>query len=598
MLKKTLLIITILTFKLLPGCLQSDRALFAQSGGEEWPEYGELCYIDPEMCNPDDGGWTYDDSQDWVDDHIPGIEDMPGDPESPEYEEWTEDMDIWIDDWIDYNDWNTDDFYNGDGEFNWDEWFEFWEFINDNNNNPGGGGYTPPVDSVYIKIDGQPTKYYNGDTIFVPQRPGKTVQLLFQRTSSPPSTTNLQWKLNTAPKCNTTLSCDFDVSTIGSSYIRIDSSTSFRIQTILKVYKMPTLHYKIGNNYQGEYGFDDSSHTHPSIRYNALYAAGTEVTHINGDTAYIVPWLSLLNNDTAMIRDTVLDLSNDAKKDKNAYVKIVSDAVSNNDISVGGQLNGQFKKTFLELSLQHNLQISAQQWDVNAEVNKTIGNLYAITNTGDTIGKLNVSCVEPVQKKIVLVYVNIGTGMNPTTKQSILDSLNKHSHNQILRRWVLDTLNSAAGKDTIDLTAEYNSNPAKFGDADTLIKAMYIDSFYMRHKHTDMVDSVNGSPGTANTNDPAKVHFAFIFNYSLTGANHVLGITTPGGYKSLWWRDAFFETRAHELGHILLLKHTFSTSLTGFPGYNIPQNTTKNFMDYTPLGGSNMFYFAQWISTY
>lgn len=468
---------------------------------------------------------------------------------------------------------------------------------------------TPPPPRYFITVNNDTARYYDNDTIFIPQRNVQT-KLTLRKEGGTIAPTDLIWKRNDTIKCNTIVQCFVSSNPLGVTTIKVDSGT---IKTLIKnplaIYKVPTLYYKIGGNYKGEYGFDDSAHLHPLILNNTRYAAGTIKKTYGQDVNYRVPWLSLLDHQTITIKDSLANFSEWAKKDKSGSVEFKASSNSNNKILMHGVNNPKFY--YSSLNVNNTFNVYAEKWISKVDslrksgnFTNIVANIHAITNTGDTIGQMKLTCDTAINKKVVFVYVNIGTGYNSRSKQSILDSLNTNTHNQILRKWSIDNLNSTGGKDTIDLTNEYNLDPSKFMKSDTLFKTKFIHDYYLNHKGIDMVTDVNGGYSTIQTDDESKVHYVFIFNYSISATdNGVIGIAQEGGYLSLFWVAANYKDIGHEMGHLLKLKHTFSSVSTSLPapGYNIlPKGVTKNLMDYPVVSPdpTEMFYFAQWVDCY
>jgi hypothetical protein len=483
---------------------------------------------------------------------------------------------------------------------NWQYYYDVYQ--------QGGNPPPPPPGRYYVKvvldvagsdtINGatpDTTKYYEGDTIYLMQQT-KPATLVIYRENGTVSTTDLAWKRNDTSKCGGIISCEYNISNVGIIQEKVDSANSKLLtKNPIKVYKKPIVYFRIGTNYNGEYGFDDSSQTHPTIRNNIRYKAGTEMRKIETDTAYVVPWMGLLDKQGATIKLEKKWITHAAGKDKNFEVIFKQ---SSSKIKLNGSAS-TLKLNYQQLISLDTINIHAEQWESNYDNLKTIGSIHVLTKMGDTIGKLNLSCGKQIKKKIVLVYVNTGTGFrNDINRNTIIHYLNNNSQNQIFRKWVIDSANSVNGMDTLDLKNEFLANNAAFMDEDSLIHPRNMETFYRNHKGVDILYGVNQNPGTANSNDSAKVHYVFIMNYQLPFINGgvTLGVTTPGGYKSIIWANGNLQTIAHEMGHILKLRHVF-----GVNSFLIPQGTTKNFMDYAPPGGpdlTEMFYFAQWVDTY
>jgi hypothetical protein len=586
---KRLIIILVIVFKLLPGQQKCD-AVNAQFGIELDYGYWEEIYF------------GYGSGHEWVSVESFAFYGGFSNYSQQELQEWANYLNDYAQTAInEMNEWAAQFLSSGwDENWNAQEWYEYLESLEDYvnyYNNPN----SPPDTRYFIKTDGGNAKYFTGDTIYVPQRPGKVVQLTFARESSSPVTTGLQWKQNDTIKCSSVLVCNFDVSQIGSRNVKVDSAGSnIRMQNVLIVYKMPTFYFKIGTNYKGEYGFDDSSHLHPFIKNNPLYSAGTETRKFNEDTSYIVPWVSSLDSQIVNIKDSLSNLSSEAKKDKNGKINLSTSSVN---IKVFGGMGGTvgFSKSYNELSMQNNIMMGAIQWDArNDDSLKSIGYIYAITNTNDTIGKLNISCAKPKPKKVLFVYVNTGTGYDSSvlTKVNMLDQLNNQSHNQLMRKWVLDNSYS----DTLDISAEYAAHRNWFiKDSIPYI----FENLYDQHKSF----SIFGVNALYQNDEPQKVHFVFITNFmmldttivgGITVINQIFGVAEIGGYLGSFYQGATQKEVSHEFGHNLHMYHIFPEyfGTTYHPRYLIPQFSTKNFMDYKAPSVAEkrtMFYYCQWV---
>ena len=404
--------------------------------------------------------------------------------------------------------------------------------------------------------------YKNGDTIYVPQRIGKTVKLTIHRENATVDPASTTWKQDGTTKCTAALECNFGVSQTGTFITRFDFISTTLITNPVKVYQLPTMVFMRDDAYNGQYGFDnyDSTFRKPNIQSASAYSAGYEIININGDPNYKVPWMSVLDQQTASIKDTLFNLSNDAIKDVGAFVELRS---TNTNITFNGMSSVQFP--YSNLNVAYNLPIAALQWDgAQTDALKAIESIYAITNTGDTIGKLHISCYRPQLRKVVYVYVNTGTGYDSSvlTKVGMLEKLNTYSHNQILRNWTLNNSYS----DTLDVSTEYSLHQGWF-IRDSLPNIFR--NLYNQHKNIDVV-SINSGATISN-----KIHFFFISNLVINiSGGQVVGRTFTGGEYGTLLSGAGLTTCAHEHGHILNLPHTKD------PPLSITEYTTPNIMDY------------------
>jgi hypothetical protein len=452
-------------------------------------------------------------------------------------------------------------------------------------NNPGQLPPAPP-DKFYISVDNfngitDPTKYYDGDTIFI-QRRENPVGLSVHNQTGSISPVDMGWKKNDTLTSVYSTSWVFSPRNEETFINKVDSmAVRIYLKNKVNVYQPPTIIFERGNNYDGEYGFDDSSHQHSNIDDTLRWAPGTETRTING-ASYVVPWMSLLDSQSATIKIKKLNMTRAAKKDPAFGVNLVP-----SDPAI--RLNGaaSLSLNYTQLDALRTLNVSATQWKDKADSLKTIGTVYAITFAGDTIGKLNLSCSKPIIRNIVIVYVSIGTGYLNTgshSKASILDYLNKHSHNQLMRRWVLDS--SFNYLDTLDLTHEYATQPNAFADPDTLHRKMR--PFFLAHKGVGF--SIFNSP--TGPRSPNRRHVIFVVNMPM---GTTAGNAELGGVQGEVYSTSTKKTFTHELAHMLRLPHTFSDSPSE-PNLRIPIHTTQNFMDYSV--NENMFYFCQWVDVF
>jgi len=618
--KKTILILILFlgiypTFHGGKLCINLTSIATAQGYGEEGGYEGDLCVLVPEAC-AETPPYDYYDQEHWnevannLDEILNNLNDAIEDANNEAYNEWINEMNDWVQDQIDEMDGIWAGFYEQSGPYDPGDAADWWDYINNLNNNnvnSNNPGYNPPPpDSAwFITVNGNDSiQYHRADTIYTMQRPGKIIKLTADR--SPYATVpNMNWKRNDTLKCSSVAFCNFDVSNLGSYRVKVDSAgIKNLINVVVKVYPMPTFYFKRGANYNGEYGFDDSSHTHAAITSDTTFRRGTEIRTINA-LQYNVPWMSLLDGQTADIRDTLFNLSVDAKKDRNGKVLLIP---SNNKITINGLSSAT--PSFNQLSVAHTLPIKAEEWDVNSETSRTIGSIYAITTFGDTIGKLNISCEKPVTKKIVIVYINTGTGYRNgvggtnINKDTLINFLNAKSHNQIFKKWVIQN----AFSDTLNLVNEFNMNPNAFA-YDSLPRIF--KKYYGLHKNLDM-DSINQNPLKSYqpyiNSDTGKTYFLYISDLLFATPKDTTNGDYPIGRASVHgsiFRGGNYIICSHELGHALYLDHTFYDVTNPPPSGafcpSINKYTTNNIMDYVFPGQADkrrMLYFYQWLKSF
>lgn len=513
-------------------------------------------------------------------------------------------------------------------DYEWWEWFDVdpmeiddYDSYDEYMDAQNGNGDPNNSHSYSITINDDVTHYTNEQSVHILESKSNLRLRIHDASSNFFDPRIFHWKKNKSDPydCSAVDTCNSIPGTATSSAngtgkwnIQVDNEFQKR-QIFIKlfIHKRPTLYFTTNKNYHGEYGFDDSAHKYlkDSIRFNKAYP----IVKLNHDTAYEVPWMSLISGDTATV-----GLRKNWNKDSISVAQNRNDRVfisgSNSKIKINGL--SQYIVDLKDLNALDSLKITATQWDVNTHTNKSFGSISAITSSGDTIGRLNISCATPIEKKAVIVFVNTGSGYRNITRQNIIDSLNKFSHNQLFRKWTLyqpepslfasfDS-STVMGMDTVNLANEFNLYNTLFHDEDSLMSQL--PKYYENHKNgLSMQFDVN--KGTTHTmgNSLDKVHFIFIFNYKLptiSGSN-TLGLTMKPGYISMLWNNAFYQDFAHELGHILNLNHIFpewnKKNTIFFPRFNIPMGRTKNYMDYAAPGKidlTNMFYFAQWVTVF
>lgn len=335
---------------------------------------------------------------------------------------------------------------------------------NGGSNGNGNPPPPPPTPRYYIILndkDSIPLRYLSQDTIFIQQQ-DRPQKLTIKKTDGTAIdfVNILKWKYPDTLKATANINCTISASSLIQTHINVDSSNMYIMQVYIKVYKKPTFYFLIGNNYKGEYGFDDSAHLHSVITNNPNFSAGTQIKSYGNNPNYRVPWMSLLNEQpTVTIRDSIVDLTEAAKRDRLGYVDLQCSKASKVKFNNSNNLRLFYK----DLQVINPLNVFAQELNLNTEAlrlaknfTNIIAGTHVVTSSMDTIGKLNISCAKPVKKWLVIVKVNTGNGYNPIDRQKIVDSLNSFSQNQCFRKWEINQPNSVNGKDSIDLTTEFN----------------------------------------------------------------------------------------------------------------------------------------------
>jgi hypothetical protein len=456
----------------------------------------------------------------------------------------------------------------------------------------------------YITVNSNSYIYNNNAPIYVPLSSTPDT-LKLHNSNGTVNPAGLTWYRNDTSKCQTVINCVYSVNVVGQTTERVDSAgVKTLIMNPLIVYDTtkPIIFFQRKTYYNSGYGFDDIGYQYDSLKNDY------QTLNVYNTTLYNVPWMSLLDGQEDTININTVGLGKSNINDPNFWVSFRSMNPSIK-INEGDSLHC----TGSTLNSLKTLRIKANQWDpVSADFSQAA--VYALDNKGDTIGKLNVSCQMPITKHIVLVYVNTGNGNRNYNASGFIDSLNTYAHNQIFRKWILDTVLATSkttgrtyqinGVDTINATSEFAAKTATFMDAGMLLD--YVDTLYKNHKGIDILQDIDSN--NLLLNSPARVGFVFLFNYALPFVN---GSRTDGdtrtGTVSVLFSPCYWQTIAHEMGHLIGLKHTFPGTRTrsngtvvSTPGLGIPEYTTPNFMDYSPPGPdpANMFFRRQWLEVY
>jgi len=611
---KKIIILLVLIFNLIPVLKKGEikflnaNELMAQGMGEE-----EFDWRNPNGHHTvlwEDGHYTYY----W--DPVPTGNEGNNTPENNGYEYRDDPPDE-----IDYDDehgpyydlldpedgyWHIFNYWGDEYLYEWDPLDRQFQLVINVNTGPPN-----PKPKYYITLNTETHRYYDGDKIYVQKQNTPITLTIHNSNGAAWSSGDFVWKRKgviDTTKCTALINCDFIVDVLGVTQVRVDSAG---VKTLIKnpliVGDKPTSIFQRDFFSGGCYGFDDTTHKYLDLRTNLDYKKGLEVRTINTDTSYVVPWMSILPQNQYNIRIKKVNLDPGLANDPNFWVAFVPE-IFNISLDVNYPTVKHFNYT--ELLALDNLVVSAQEWTQNINELKKYNNydslirsVYAITNSGDTIGKLNITCSHAEVKKVAIVYVNSGSGYNSNfdlQKQNILTYLNNNSHSQMMRKWVLDNTYS----DTLNMQSEYAANPQWLSiGSDTLYPNLFTQ-YYKLHKNIN-IDSISQQ----NFPDfPDRLYVMFVTTFPMSKADTVgtvitttstNGITNMDGPSAALFSTANRITVAHEMGHILKLHHTFEDNPIDVTSrYHLVKYSTTNFMDYTAPGNfdaKDMFYYTQWI---
>jgi hypothetical protein len=144
MLKKTLLILILLTLKLIPILQQNDNVIYAQMGEEEEDAdgpYGEACILFPQLCASNEDEYIEENVEevdnwlgDWLNEMLADLENSEGWDET-QCNIWETEMTGIIDDWFDMTGGDPFEFQDANGDYDIMAWIDYWNAINNTNNN-------------------------------------------------------------------------------------------------------------------------------------------------------------------------------------------------------------------------------------------------------------------------------------------------------------------------------------------------------------------------------------------------------------------------------------------------------------------------------
>ncbi len=451
--------------------------------------------------------------------------------------------------------------------------------------------------SYYFKIDGDDTKYYSSSTITLKEQTNNKVITLYDESGATVNGSQFTWKrykkffgsevFMNPPGAETGDHISLVLNTQGNIKIKVSKTGMSDLVLHIAIYSGEALVFTQGSNYNGLFGFDNVGWQFPAISAN--YDNDFALNSID----YHVPWLSI-NKANSSNASALVSIKNSIVPSSLNYVDIKTEPANGNILfkraSSSGAATATLRLTRAELQTMiandEKLAIeSSAPLSAANPIDYFRANVVVKNSGGNKIGALNVSCQNPVEKKIIIVYVKTTAGGSyrdtELPEQIILDYLNKNSHNQFFRKWVL--AQDGAGNSYpkfMDLSGTTLTDDAK--QILNPLKAAYDDLFIAQG-----LPELNPD-GVLEQNTKRVVFITDKLCGTSKGAGHFRGIysmiTILGKEPSI----------AHESGHTIGLRHIFSDG-SNPDYYNIPQQTTQNFMDYSALPDlRNMFYFKQW----
>jgi len=446
--------------------------------------------------------------------------------------------------------------------------------------------------AYYVLVDDDTTKIKTTENIYRDQEDA-SVTFTFEKVGGILDTTAITWKVMeegeeekeiALTEGKNKLSFDFSQKT-GNLPVKVYYQEEEILQLNLIVYKSPTVVFQIDTTtYKGEFGFDDGKRFELKQDYQKL--------QLPGKKNYKVRMLSLLDGQTVNIE---LDIKGwgKVKNDPN-YAITLKTSNDNGKIKIQGK--SQLTLPSNQISSKGKITVPIYSEAFNHNNYTTPGNIEAYDPQNRLIGKLQVFCADITKKKLVIVYVNHTNPPNYLDTQlppkDILDYLNNKSHNQFHIEWELDTLNDNGNTlpMRLDIYSDYTKNKSK----------KYRDKDELTFRVWRMYSATYGY----EVSNAKNHYFLFITDISFSDSQGNLG--GVASFKNRYClvlkvpKDPNFKVKrehiAHEVGHLLDIKHTFSDTDNKMAPYlqrYIIKGATNNFMDYTQ-NTRNMFFLYQY----
>ncbi len=465
--------------------------------------------------------------------------------------------------------------------------------------------YDPPSPKYYITVPGDPKKYFEGSEIPVLSDINK-INLKINDLRGSVSTDYKWWRNGTATSCPIADNCDYARDVPGTYTVRVTGpSGNVLLQIIkLKINNAPLIvkfHHKYYNTTNNQnYGFDEEA---PVLSVKSDVKSLYENITVGGQP-YNVPWMSLtpLQDETVQI---------EIQKNSN-FTITSSQSLTFSSPNPAILINGVNSYPVNGANINMLQTITVTLPEMNTPLNNFGEGFIEVKNElGDIVGKLNVSCQLPQIRKLVVVYVNTGSGyrsdLNKTTLQDYLNSYN--GFGPIFKNFQLQDV--SLFPDQLDITSEF-SYPYGHSNYESSLRNDFLVVARLNELYEQKYPSKG--PNAVNTNTtgsplPGKDRTYFLYVTKIPTTTGSSGIGTEIGHPSacIFGDEVFYhyQTSLHELAHDLNITHTFQDAIGSSiwrsfvpTTADIPEGSTRNFMDYSDKSLRDRFFYYQKVNSY
>lgn len=403
--------------------------------------------------------------------------------------------------------------------------------------------------NIYFLEGRDTTRIQDKSSIYRTRQDNRKIVLRVRKIIGNFDRTNTSWEVEGQKVSLNADTCVVVLDKKGSLKVEVFENNKKVAKLTAVVYTKPTVVFKEGKDYKGEYGFDDVH----SKAYAPMGLKADYQRNMLEGIEYYTSLVSVLPNQKIKLK-IEYDLVGNAKKDKNFRLKFFG---SNIAIKLGANEVDTLYKTYDEINKDKNKELDIVVKNALTHNNYTRPDTIKVyDHLNALVGQIHIFCDNILTKNLVFVYVNNGRGYPNVKHQDYVNHLNNNSFNQIHIGWNVtkDSLNLSASSVTQSDVAEVAN--ALWDKYKTLKILSDTSAYYI---FVTKISALSDNDVAARGIGLVKLRSAFLFN---TSSQYV---------------------GAHELGHVLGLRHAFADA----PNSDIVDNlrkiglrTSSNHMDY------------------